>query len=124
MAARAADRRSLGALVASSGVWALLSAPVAGQIDAGLLARVRDHEIAVNYDASADRTEVRLSIAPSGTGGNVSAVTLVFVGQFAGRTAAAWATTLAITGRALGSEFSFAAEQRDALREFARRVVP
>lgn len=202
MAPRPADRRSLlGALVASGGVWALLSASVAGQIDAGLLARVRDREFAVNYDASADRTEVRLNIAPSGTGGNAAAVTLVFVGQFAGRVPAAEATTLAvrthitprsdprerdprtgvdgralvfrldphtnngitlylfatswgysgfvapgdeipvaffaltpaelralsaadaITGRALGSEFSLAPDQHDALREFARRVV-
>jgi hypothetical protein len=201
MSARVADRRSLlCALVVASGVCALLSAPAAAQIDAGLLARVRDREIAANYDAAANRTEVRLTIAPAGTGGDGSAVTLVFVGQFAGR-APAGTTTLAvrthitprsdprvrdprtgadgkelvfhldphtndgitlylfasswgypgfvapgdeipvaffalmpaelralsaaraITGRALGSDISFAPDQLDALREFARRVV-
>jgi hypothetical protein len=201
MAARADRRVVVCALAVASVTWALLSAPAAAQIDAGLLARGTDREIATSYDAAANRSEVRLTLAPSGAGGNASAVTLVFTGEFAGRVPAAGTTSLSvrthitprsdprprdprtgaegrelvfhldphtnsgitlylfptswgypgfvapgdeitvaffrfmpaelralsvarsITGRALGSEFSLAPDQLDAVREFARRVV-
>jgi hypothetical protein len=201
MAAHAVGRRSvLAVLLAGGGVWMLVT-PVEGQIDAGLLASGRDREMAVNYDASANRTDVRLTIAPTAPGSGTPRLTLVFVGQFTGHAPGAGATTLAVrahitprsdprdrdprtgaegrelvfqidphtnsgitlylyaaswgysgfvapgdeipvaffalmpaelraltaartvTGRALGSEFSLAADQLDALREFARRVV-
>ena len=190
----------LSAIVASTGIWALLGAPPSGQ-DAGLLAKSRDREISENYDSAANRTEVRLSLAPSGTGGNASAATLIFTAQFTGRTPTSAATILtvrthitarsdprardprtgtegrdllfnidphttsgitlylypaswgypgfvapggeipvafftltlaelkalstarAITGRAVGSDFSFAPDQLAALAEFAKRVL-
>jgi hypothetical protein len=96
MAAPAPNRRSiLRAIVTAGGVWALLAAPASGQIDAGLLAGGRDRDLVVDFDAGANRTEVRLTVAPAGTSGSTSGVTLVFVGRFAGR-APAGTTTLTV----------------------------
>jgi hypothetical protein len=92
-------------IFAASGVWLLLAgqpsanstpSAIEGQIDAGLLASGRDREMAVNYDASANRTEVSMTVAPSGPAGAMPRLTLVFVGQFAGRTPGAGPTTLAV----------------------------
>ena len=69
--------------------------PVAAQIDAGLLAPGRDRDIAASYDTSANRTEIRLTIAPSGSGGP-STVTLVFVARFPGQTPAASEATYSV----------------------------
>jgi hypothetical protein len=199
---RPARRRSLpNAVVIAAGVWLLGSTPAEGQIDAGLLAPVRDREITVKYDTSTNRTEIRLNIAPSGTADGTAGVTLVFAGQFAGRDPAPGSTSLtvrthitprsdprlrdprtgaegralifridphtntgvrlflyasswgysgfvppgdeipvafftitpaelralsaarAITGEALGSEFTLAPDQLEAIGEFARRVI-
>jgi hypothetical protein len=187
------------AIASVTGVW--LPAPAAGQVDAGLLAKGADREIDVSYDASANRTDVRLTLAPA-VNGTAPAVTLVFTGQFAGRTLGSAPTRLAVrthitprsdprtrdprtgaegrdlifhldpetgsgitlylyatsfgypgfvapgdevtvaffdfrpaelramsvarsvSGRALGSDFTLAADQLDAVREFTRRVVP
>lgn len=68
-----------------SAAASLVTAPVAAQIDAGLLARARDREIVAKYDAPANRTDVQLTLAPTGTGGDAPPVTLMFVGQFPGR---------------------------------------
>jgi hypothetical protein len=193
--------RAPAILTVVAGVWAVLVVPAAAQIDAGLLAKGADREISESFDASANRTEVRLSLLPSGTGGNAATATLVFVAQYTGRTPTAAATTLtvrthitarsdprmrdprtgtegrdltfnldphtptgitlylyptswgypgfvapggdipvaffslsvaelkalgtarAITGRAVGSDFSFAPDQLEALAAFAKRVL-
>src|SRR5262245_7727967 len=91
MIAHGFNRRAASALAAIA-AWPLFSASVGAQIDAGLLARGVDREIAANYDASRNRTDVRLTLVPSGVGGDRSAITLVFVGQFAGRVPAGEAT--------------------------------
>ena len=80
-----AARRRFGAIAVVCAALATLAPPVAAQIDAGLLAKARDRELVVNYDPSANRSEVRLTLAPSGTGGDAPAVILDFLGQFAGR---------------------------------------
>jgi len=85
-----------GAIVVSLGMWAIPSAPLLAQIDAGLLAKARDRELSETFDASANRTEVRLSLLPSGTAGNAPTATLVFVAQFTGRTPTPEATTLTV----------------------------
>lgn len=195
----ASRRLCAAAVVACAATW--LSPRAAAQIDAGVLAKVRDRELAVSYDAPANRTEVRLTLAPSGTGGDLPPIVLDFLGQFPGREPAPGATSLAvrthftpradprvrdprtgadgkelifrldphttsgitlylfsrnygyagfvppgdevavafygltaaelralttaraITGRALGADFSLAADQLDSIAEFARRAV-
>jgi hypothetical protein len=84
------------AIVVSLGMWALSSAPLVAQIDAGLLAKAGDRELSETFDASANRTEVRLSLVPSGTGGNLATATLVFVAQYTGRTPTPQSTTLTV----------------------------
>ena len=74
-----------GMAVVVSFVASMVTTPVAAQIDAGLLARARDREIVASYDAPTNRTDVRLTLAPTGTGGDAPPVTLMFVGQFPGR---------------------------------------
>jgi len=91
----AASRRC-GAIAVACAAVAALALPVAAQIDAGLLAKARDRELVVNYDAPANRSEVRLTLAPSGTGGDAPGVILDFLGQFAGREPAPGATTLVV----------------------------
>jgi hypothetical protein len=89
-----------GSLIAAA---ILLAGPIVrsaefptSQIDAGLLAKVRDRELTVSYHAPSNRTEVRLTLAPSGIGGNAPAVILDFLGNFAGRDPAPGATDLAV----------------------------
>ena len=63
------------------------------QIDAGLLANVRDRQITETFDSSANRTIVNLSIVPSGAAGEPSGVVIMFVGEFPGRTLTAGSAT-------------------------------
>jgi hypothetical protein len=67
-----------------------------GQIDAGLLASARDREITTTYDASANRSAVRLTLVPPGTGGEPSGVVLMFIGEFTGRTPAPGTASLSV----------------------------
>ena len=91
-----APTRWLCGVAVVAGAATVLTTSVAAQIDAGLLAKVRDRELAVNYDASANRTDVRLTLAPSGTGGDLPPIVLDFLGQFPGREPAVGATSLAV----------------------------
>ena len=79
-----------------SGTAHVMATRVEAQIDAGLLARARDREIVTNFDASSNRTDVRLTLAPTETGGGAPPVTLMFVGQFPGRDPRPDAMTLGV----------------------------
>jgi hypothetical protein len=57
----------------------------AGQIDAGLLAKGRDGEIATFYDAASGRTDVTLTLVLPDRGGLGAQATLMFTAQFRGR---------------------------------------
>lgn len=85
-----------GLLLLVSAAASITTTPIAAQIDAGLLARARDREIVANYDAPTNRTDVRLTLAPTGTGGDAPPVTLMFVGQFPGRDPRPEGTALAV----------------------------
>jgi hypothetical protein len=63
----------------------LLAIPCEAQIDAGLLAHVRDREIASTYDASANRSEITLTLVLPGAGGTDPQASLMFTAQFRGR---------------------------------------
>src|SRR5262245_677777 len=71
--------------VARGAAFVVLAAPCAAQIDAGLLARGRDREMTTTYDASADRTEITLTLVPPGVGGMAPQATLMFTARFRGR---------------------------------------
>jgi hypothetical protein len=71
-------------------------APSAAQIDAGLLAKGRDREIATAYDASSNRTDVTLTLVLPGRSGSAPQATMMFTAQFPGRTPAPGATQYSV----------------------------
>ena len=91
MLARPARTRLIA--LAHSVVLLLLALPCDAQIDAGLLARVRDREIATAYDASSNRTEITLTLVLPGAGGTAPQATLMFTARFRGREPAPGTTT-------------------------------
>ena len=81
-------RRLLGAFGIA---FFMHAAPSEAQIDAGLLAKGRDREIATVYDASSNRTDVTLTLVMPGRGGSGPQSTMMFTAQFPGRTPGAGA---------------------------------
>ena len=79
-------------LGAFSVAFVLHSSPSAAQIDAGLLAKGRDREIATFYDASSNRTDVTLTLVLPGRGSSAPQSTMTFTARFPGRTPGAGAT--------------------------------
>ena len=90
MAPSPSSRRCI--LGAFSLAFLLHPSPSAAQIDAGLLAKGRDREIATFYDASSNRTDVTLTLVLPGRGGSAPQSTMMFTAQFPGRTPGAGAT--------------------------------
>jgi hypothetical protein len=67
------------------GALLLVAVPCSGQIDAGLLARVRDREMTSTYDASSNRSQITLTLVLPSISGSDPQATLMFTAQFRGR---------------------------------------
>src|SRR5689334_20755715 len=83
---RTLGRASLSAAFAFvCGVWLFDAPPAAAQVDAGLLARVHDREIASAYDASSGRTAITLTLVLPDERGAGPQASLMFTALFKGR---------------------------------------
>jgi len=92
-----ARRRSRAvAFAVASLVPLCAAAPSAAQIDAGLLARAHDREIATAYDSSSGRTNITLTLVLPGPRGLGPQATLMFTGEFPGREPASGATQFSV----------------------------
>jgi len=86
----------LAIVAAASAIWLAAAAPCAAQIDAGLLARMHDREIASVYDSTSRRTAITLTLVLPGPRGLAPQAALMLTGEFAGRDPAPGTTQFSV----------------------------